>query len=116
MVKKYLPFGLVIIGILVTIVSIATGVKHFALAAAKPYHFPADYSNIDAIGSVLYTEYFYAFELASVILLAAIIAAIALAFRGRMPGTRHQRISKQIATRREDVINTIAMDSERRKS
>lgn len=114
--KKYLPVGLVIIGILVAIVSVATGIKHFALAGASMYHYPDNYSNIQEIGSVLYTQYFYAFELAAVILLVAIIAAIALAFRGRMPGTRSQRIPKQIATRRDDAVKIVKMPSEGRKS
>lgn len=114
--KKYLPLGVVVIAIFVMIVSFATVPSHFALANARQFHHAADYSNVDAIGQVLYTEYFYAFELASVILLVSIIAAIALAFRGRMPGTRSQRISKQIKTRRDDAVKIVKMPSERRKS
>lgn len=113
--KRYAPLAVVIVAIMVIIVSFATGEKHFALASAKSIYFPEGYSNVRAIGNVLYTDYFYAFELAAVILLVAIIAAIALAFR-RMPGTKSQRIDKQIETRREDAVKTVKMPSERRKS
>ncbi len=112
---RNLPMGIVIIIILVAIVYTAANSVHFSLANAKPFQHVANYSNVNAIGKVLYTDYFYAFELASVILLVAIIAAIALAFRGRMPGTRSQRVAKQVNTRREDAVQTVKMDSERRK-
>ncbi|MGH1357861.1 MAG: NADH-quinone oxidoreductase subunit J [Burkholderiaceae bacterium] len=44
---------------------------------------PADYSNTKLLGSMLYTEYFYPFEIAAVILLVAMVAAIALTLRSR---------------------------------
>lgn len=113
--KRYLPMGIVIIAIFVSIVTLATSGQHFALAHVKPFHYPASYSNVHAIGNVLYTDYFFAFELASIILLVSIIAAIALAFRGRMPGTKAQRISKQIATKRDDAVKVVKMSAERRK-
>lgn len=113
--KKYLPLGVVIVAIFVAIVSMATEPTHFLLASAVPYHFPENYSNVQAIGSVLYTNYIYAFELAAVILLVAIIAAIALAFRGRMKGTKSQNVDQQIAVRRDDAIKIVKMPSERRK-
>lgn len=114
--KRYLPLGIVIVAIFVTLVILATRAKNFALANAQNYQLPADYSNVRAIGAVLYTQYFYAFEIAAVILLVSIVAAIALAFRGRRPQTRSQKIAKQINTRREDAVKIISMDSERRQS
>jgi NADH-quinone oxidoreductase subunit J len=113
--KRYLPMGLVIIAIFVSMISLATAPQHFALAHVVSYHYPANYSNIHAIGNVLYTDYFFAFEIASIILLVAIIAAIALAFRGRMPGTKSQRVAKQVATMRSDAVTTVKMPTERRK-
>ena len=66
----------------------------------------ADYSNTRELGLILYTEYVYAFELAAVILLVAIIAAITLTLR-RRPGTKHQNPVQQVNTRREDCIRMV---------
>jgi NADH-quinone oxidoreductase subunit J len=74
---------------------------------------PADYSNTLALGSVLYTRYAYPFELAAVLLLVAIVAAISLTMR-RRPGLKHQDISRQVAVRREDRVRLVKMDAEKR--
>jgi len=113
--KRYLPLGIVIVAIFVAVISVATEPQHFLLASAAPYHYPESYSNVQAIGGVLYTNYIYAFELAAVILLVAIIAAIALAFRGRMSRTKAQNVDQQIAVFRDDAVKVIKMPSERRK-
>ena len=54
----------------------------------------ADYSNTDELGKVLYTEYVYPFELAAVMLLVAIVAAIALTMRKRA-GLKLQDIARR---------------------
>ena len=74
---------------------------------------PADYSNTLALGSVLYTRYAYAFELAAVLLLVAIVAAISLTMR-RRAGLKHQDISRQVAVRREDRVRIVKMEAEKR--
>ncbi|MDX1563371.1 MAG: NADH-quinone oxidoreductase subunit J, partial [Gammaproteobacteria bacterium] len=61
-----------------------------------PESFPADYSNTTELGAVLYTEHLYAFEIAGMILLLAIVAAITLTMR-RRPGLKVQDISAQVA-------------------
>ena len=65
-----------------------------------------DYSNTKELGSVLYTEHVYAFELASVVLLLAIISAITLTMRKR-PGLRTQTISNQVSVKSEDRIKLV---------
>lgn len=70
-----------------------------------------DYNNTKALGSVLYTEHVYAFEIAAVILLLAIVAAITLTMRKR-PGLKVQDISKQVAVRSKDRLRIVKMDSE----
>ena len=70
----------------------------------------ADFSNTEALGKVLYTQHVYAFELAAVILLVAIIAAIALTMRRRQ--TKAQVPSDQVAVRREDRVRLVKMRSE----
>ena len=59
----------------------------------------------------MYTEHVYAFEIASVILLLAIVAAITLTMRKR-PGLKEQDIAKQIAVKAEDRIRIVKMKSE----
>ena len=74
---------------------------------------PADYSNTLALGSVLYTRYAYPFELAAVLLLVAIVAAISLTMR-RRAGLKHQDISRQVAVRREERVRLVKMDADKR--
>jgi NADH-quinone oxidoreductase subunit J len=73
---------------------------------------PAGYSNTLELGRVLYTQYAYPLELAAMLLLVAIIAAIALTMR-RRPGLKQQNISAQVAVRREDRLRIVKMDSEK---
>jgi NADH-quinone oxidoreductase subunit J len=77
---------------------------------------PADpgpgYSNTRALGEVLYTDYVYPFELAAVILLVAIIAAIALTMRKRKD-TKYQDPARQVTVRREERIRIVSMPAEK---
>jgi NADH-quinone oxidoreductase subunit J len=73
---------------------------------------PAGYSNTLELGRVLYTQYAYPLELAAMLLLVAIIAAIALTMR-RRPGLKQQNISAQVAVRRQDRLRIVKMDSEK---
>ena len=73
---------------------------------------PEGYSNTKALGSVLYTEHVYAFEIAAVILLLAIVAAISLTMR-RRPGLKIQNIAKQVSVNPKDRIRIVKMDAEK---
>ena len=73
-----------------------------------------DYSNTLELGRVLYTKYAYPFELAAVLLLVAIVAAISLTMR-RRPGLRVQDISKQVAVRAKDRVRVVKMEAEKQK-
>jgi NADH-quinone oxidoreductase subunit J len=112
-VTRYALFGGIVAGIVVfEIVSVvwtrALGVDVELGAAAKP----ADYSNTAELGLVLYTEYVYAFELAAVLLLIAIIAAISLTMRKR-PNLRPQDVAQQVAVRREDRVRIVKVAAEK---
>lgn len=72
---------------------------------------PEGYSNTKALGAVLYTEHVYAFEIAAVILLLAIVAAITLTMRKR-PGLKVQDIPAQVAVRAKDRVRVVKMDAE----
>lgn len=80
--------------------------------AFVPY--PEGYSNTKALGSVLYTEHVYAFEIAAVVLLLAIVAAITLTMRKR-PGLKTQNISEQVAVRAKDRVRIVKMKSEKKQ-
>ena len=75
---------------------------------------PEGYSNTEALGAVLYTEHVYAFEIAAVILLLAIIAAITLTMRKR-PGIKVQDIAAQVAVRAKDRVRIVKMESEKKQ-
>ena len=72
-----------------------------------------DYSNTRELGNILYTKYAYPFELAAVLLLVAIVAAIALTMR-RRPGLKVQDVTRQVSVRREDRVRIVKMESEKR--
>ena len=71
----------------------------------------SDYSNTEALGEILYTDYVLAFEVAAVVLLVAIIAAISLTLR-RRPKTKYQTPAKQIKVKRDDRLKIIKSDAE----
>jgi NADH-quinone oxidoreductase subunit J len=74
----------------------------------RPVGQAADYSNTRALGEVIYTDYVFAFELAALILLVAIIAAISLTLR-RRPQTRNQSPERQVRVRKEDRLRVVRM-------
>jgi len=73
----------------------------------------SDYSNTLELGQVLYTKYAFPFELAAVLLLVAIVAAISLTMR-RRPGLKVQDISRQVAVQAKDRIRIVKMEPEKR--
>jgi len=84
------------------------------LSAGGFESYPEGYSNTKALGSVLYTEHVYAFEIAAVVLLLAIVAAITLTMRKR-PGLKVQNIAAQVAVRAKDRIRVVKMDAEKKQ-
>jgi NADH-quinone oxidoreductase subunit J len=112
-VTKYALFGGVVAGVVVfELVSVvwtrSLGLDVTVGAVAQP----ATYSNTAELGKVLYTEYVYPFELAAVLLLIAIVAAISLTMRKRA-GLKQQDIAKQVAVRREDRVRIVQVAAER---
>ncbi len=87
------------------------GVEMFPIPAPKS----ADYSNTRELGELLYTNYLLPFEIAGVILLVAIVAAVALTLRTR-PGTKKQDPAQQIRTRRDESVRLVKMKSEKPRS
>src|SRR5262245_40108141 len=106
---RNLPLALVVGGIMV-LEMIAVLTRN--TWGQNPKQIPADYSNTKELGRVLYTQYAYAFEIAAVILLVAIIAAIALTLRERKD-SRHQAPSEQVKARREERVQLVSMPAEK---
>ena len=107
---RNLPLALVVGVILVW--EMITVVAYRYWGAGTPAEPPPGYSNTKALGRVLYTDYGYAFEVAAVVLLVAIIAAIALTLR-RRKDSRTQDPSQQARVRREDRVRLVSMPPEK---
>jgi NADH-quinone oxidoreductase subunit J len=106
---RYLPLGLgvaIMMGLLM--LNVVTGDLFSASNFAEPIARGADYSNTKALGLVLYTEHVFAFEIAAVILLVAIIAAISLTMRKRS-STKYQNPSDQIKVTKADRLRIVKM-------
>ena len=109
---RYLPLGLLVAAIMLGLMlSVVTSDVFVLEAGSEPAPRPADYSNTKALGGVLYTDYVFAFEIAAVILLVAIIAAISLTMRKRSQ-TKYQVPSEQIKVRKADRLRIVKMPSE----
>lgn len=109
---KYLPVGLLVAGVMVVEMVLLLGPEKFGLDKfAAPVAKAAEYSNTEELGSVLYTVYVYPFEIAAVILLVAIVAAIGLTMRRRKT-TKYQDPASQIAVKSTDRLRIIKMPAE----
>ena len=115
--RTYLPLGLGVGAIVVVQMSMVLWTKVIepvgkadavSAAAADP-----GYSNTKVLGRAIYTQYVYAVEIAAVILLVAIVAAIALTLRRRKE-TKYQNPSQQIRVRREDRVRLVNVPSAKR--
>jgi NADH-quinone oxidoreductase subunit J len=112
---KWFPFGAFLALVMATEMAVVLMGKEFgADQMPAPPSRPADYSNTKELGRLIYTEYVYAFELAAVILLVAIVAAIALTLRQRT-GTKSMDVAKQVAVKREDRVRMVSMPSEKKE-
>ncbi|MGH8726649.1 MAG: NADH-quinone oxidoreductase subunit J [Burkholderiales bacterium] len=107
---SYLPLGATVAILLVAEMTLVLGSKYFESAKIAATR-PSDYSNTKELGRLIYTDYVYPFEIAAVILLVAIVAAIALTLR-RRKDSRYQDPSQQIAVRREERVRIVSMPSE----
>ncbi len=112
---QYLPIGIAVLITMIAMMFMVVGGDHFGLEqVAAPARQAADYNNTRELGLVLYTVYVYPFEIAAVILLVAIVAAIALTLR-RRPKTKYQNPDAQIAVKRDDRIRMVEMKAEEKK-
>lgn len=109
----YLIPGLVVGGFMVVEMILVLSRPYFSVdKLPAPPDGGTGYSNTKMLGRLLYTEYVYAFELAAVLLLVAIVAAIALTMRKRKD-TKYQDPGKQVVVKRADRIRLVSMQAEK---
>lgn len=83
-------------------------IRSFNVPESAVAPLPANYDNTRALGRLIYTDYVYAFEIAALILLLAIVAAIALTLR-RRKDSKHQDPSQQVKVRAEDRLQIVSV-------
>ncbi|NNK34197.1 MAG: NADH-quinone oxidoreductase subunit J [Xanthomonadales bacterium] len=113
---RYLPAGIVVALLMATelLLVLWSRGRFDTSAFPVPPPNPDGYSNTKEVGEVLFTNYLLPFEVAGVILLVAIIAAVALTLRHR-PGSRRQNPSLQVRVQRDERIRLVKMDPEPRQ-
>ena len=112
----YLPLAGFVATMLVIEMAVVLGSRSFGLQIVPaPIPHAADYSNTKELGRLLYTDYVYPFELAAVVLLVAIVAAIALTMR-RRKNSKYQDPAQQVRIKRADRVRLVSMASEQPSS
>lgn len=112
---EYLPIGgLVAVLLVLEMVIVLSSDMFSPQNMPPPLEKAAGHSNTRELGMLIYTVYVYPFEIAAVILLVAIVAAIVLTLRARRKHIKYQNPSEQIRVRREDRVRLVKMKSEKR--
>jgi NADH-quinone oxidoreductase subunit J len=113
--KSYLPIGATVFVLVLIEMALVLLVNKTAGIAGGVAMAPTGGSNTKALGSLLYTDYVYPFEIAAVVLLVAIIAAIALTHRRRRE-TKYQDPGRQVRVRSQDRLRVLSMPSEKKEN
>ena len=111
---SYLPLGATVGVLMVIEMGLVLWNRYAGLQSTPPAQVQQGYSNTKALGRLLYTDYAYPFELAAVLLLVAIVAAIALTLR-RRKDTKYQDPAKQVLVRRSERVRLVSMPAEKRE-
>ncbi len=110
---RWLPLGVIVLAVLAAVILYVIGPGRLNDASIAMPVLPDDYSNVKAMGILLFTQYMYPFELAAVILLVAIVAAISLAFFGRKKGTKAQVVSQQLKAKKADRLRVVDIKADK---
>ena len=112
--SRNLPVGALVAGVMVVEFAVVMMSDRFdSQSLPRPAGHGPDYSNTKELGLVLYTDYVFAFEVAGLILLVAIVAAIVLTMR-RRPNTRYQSPSEQVKVNKSERLRIVSMPAEKR--
>jgi NADH-quinone oxidoreductase subunit J len=110
---RYFPVAAVVALLMLAALGYVVGGDEWRATGAVAEH-AADYSNTRELGLALYTQYVWPFEVAALILMVAIIAAIALTLRVTRQ-TKAPKPERQVAVRREDRVRVVQVASESRE-
>lgn len=112
---RYLPVGAVVAAVMAVEMFLVVGARNFGFDRFGPMERrAADYSNTRELAETLFTEFYYPFEVAGVILLVAIIAAIVLTLRKR-PDSKYQDPARQVRVHKADRLRVVSMPVEQRR-
>ena len=107
-------FRTLVAGLMLAEMVAVLGARYFSATGSPAPEAPGvGYSNTKELGRLIYTEYVYAFEIAAVLLLVAMVAAIALTLR-RRKDTRYNDPSAAVRTRRDDRVRLVRMPAQPR--
>jgi NADH-quinone oxidoreductase subunit J len=104
---RWFPFGGVLAAIMVGQMIWVLGSRQTSETGAHVLKHSASYSNTKELGRLIYVDYVYPFELAAVLLLVAIVAAIALTLR-RRKSVKSQDPAKQVLVQKSDRIRIVS--------
>lgn len=110
---SYLPLGLIVGLVMVFELGAVLSANYLGVLESDAPQVAAGVSNTKELGRLIYTDFVYPFELASVVLLVAIVAAIAITYRGRKP-TKTVEVAKQLRVRAEDRVRVVQMPAEKK--
>ena len=108
---NYLPLGALLGVLMVSEMGLVLGAKYFQVPAADAVT-PADISNTKSIGTLMFTDYVYPFELASIVLLVGMIAAIVLTYRGPKK-SKYTNPTQQVFVKAKDRVRVLQMPVEK---
>ena len=110
---SYLPLGAIIGLLMAAEMGLVLGGNYLGLFESSVAQTSADFSNVQAVGRLMFTEYVYPFELASVILLVGIVAAVALTQREKRKNKAVDP-SQQVFVKAKDRYRVLQMPAEKR--
>lgn len=110
---SYLPLGAIIALLMVAEMGLVLSVTYYGNVESSVPQAAADYSNVQAVGRLMFTQYVYPLELASVILLVGIVAAVALTLRGKRK-TKSVSPGEQVFVKAKDRVRVLKMPAEPR--
>ena len=109
---RLLPLGAIVAAVMIVELGIVMMSSRFnADSLPRPSGHSQDYSNTRELGILLYRDYVYAFELAAILLLVAIVAAIILTLRKR-PTTLYQSPERQVRVKKADRLRMVDLPRE----
>lgn len=111
---RVLPLGVILLLIFLGCLAYALNSEDLPAFLQTLPSFSAGTNNTVDLGMQLYTVYLLPLEIAAVILLVAMLAAIAIAFRGRQANSKSQRVSEQLDANKESRLRIIKMKAEKK--